>query len=108
LKFQAEISKGLERVEAAARAEVTDLTKLALKMHETINAKEARIYTLQEELDVLRKEKDMGGEATRRVTREVAERNAESVMEVRPAQEQQVAPATRATQNGPPPRLNTL
>jgi hypothetical protein len=54
LKFQAEISKGLERVEAAARAEVTDLTKLCLKMHSTIENQHEKISKLTEELGAQR------------------------------------------------------
>jgi len=55
LKFQAEISKGLERVESAARHEVSDLTKLALKMHATIEKQNEKITLLTDEVNEWRK-----------------------------------------------------
>ncbi len=77
LKFQAEISKGLERVEAAARQEVSDLTKLALKMHSTIESQNAKITKLTDELNEIRGRE----ETTKKIERDATKAAAENVVE---------------------------
>ncbi|GMH50919.1 hypothetical protein TL16_g00902 [Triparma laevis f. inornata] len=75
LKFQAEISKGLERVESAARHEVGDLTKLALKMHATIESQNEKIAKLTDELNDVRR----GSEALKKVEHAATAAAAENI-----------------------------
>jgi len=81
LKFQAEISKGLERVEAAARQEVSDLTKLALKMHSTIESQNEKVAKLTEELNDLRTGSETMHKIQHTATVAAAEMTAEKELE---------------------------
>ncbi|GMI36087.1 hypothetical protein TeGR_g9454, partial [Tetraparma gracilis] len=81
LKFQAEISKGLERVEAAARAEVTDLTKLALRMHETIERQTEKISALTGDLAEERKKSETAHKISSQSVVQAAETTAEKELE---------------------------
>ena len=81
LKFQAEISKGLERVEAAARLEVSDLTKLALKMHSTIETQNDKITRLTDELNDLRTGSETMHKIQHTATVQAAEMTAEKELE---------------------------
>ncbi|GMH92758.1 hypothetical protein TrVE_jg12072 [Triparma verrucosa] len=81
LKFQAEISKGLERVEAAARQEVGDLTKLALKMHATIESQNEKIAKLTDELNDVRRGSETIKKIEHSATAAAAEITAEKEIE---------------------------
>ena len=81
LKFQAEIARGLERVEAAARREVGDLTKLALKMHATVEAMQEKNQRLKDENEELRRRAEIGGKMETAMSEKVAAQVADGELE---------------------------